>query len=81
MSKDGSMGFVVLLIVMALFASDARYNSTPEGKREVRLRSIRNRVRHIDSPEAKQQLKDFETDVIKVEMQQFLKDQSDANED
>ena len=34
-----------------------------------------------DLPEAKQQLKDFETDVIKVEMQQFLKDQSDANED
>lgn len=77
MSRDGSAGMLVLIGIALLLVSEARYNSTPEGKREVQLRRIRNHVREVEkkhgqSPELRQHLKEFEAEVIDGQMRQFI---------
>lgn len=77
MSRDGSAGMLVLIGIALLLVSESRYNSTPEGKREVQLRRIRNHVREVEkkhgqSPELRQHLKEFEAEVIDGQMRQFI---------
>ena len=77
MRRESVGGYLLLILIGLLISSDYRYNSTPEGKREVQLRSIRNHVKQVErmhgsSPELKKELKEFEAKIVEEEMKQFL---------